>query len=182
MWFVANLKSGVKPPHSKSFFQQPAKRGEALIPFGWTEVAACKSGNKLPHSKFSLSEVTHNLRADPFSNRYRDPIPDHSVRVRLASHESKCIGDTLESCVFSDRVRSHALRKPSIDHQSGAQVFRVMRNAGRCNVAALRIADDRSISISAGETLEDIVRNVRNRIGFLLKLAPSEVSPAADDA
>ena len=29
------------------------KRGEALIPFEWIWAATCKSGNKLPHSKFS---------------------------------------------------------------------------------------------------------------------------------
>src|SRR2546430_5546197 len=29
--------------------------------------ATCKSGNKLPHSKFPLSEISENLRSDPLA-------------------------------------------------------------------------------------------------------------------
>ena len=86
--------------------------------------------NKLPHSEFPLSEVSDNFRPDPFPNRNRDTIPDHPVRIVRAADESKCVWHTLEARVFSDCVRSHAFWKSSIDDQSGAQVFRVMRNAG----------------------------------------------------
>src|SRR5258706_1406758 len=97
------------------------KRGEALVPFGGTWVATCKSGNKLPHSKISRSEISDNLRTDPFSHRNRNAIADHSVRIIGAAHESKRVGNTLEPRVLSNRVRPHALRKSPIDHQSGAQ-------------------------------------------------------------
>src|SRR5438105_13673644 len=106
----------------------------------------------------SLLEVTHNLRADPSSHRNRDSIPDHSVRIRLAADESKSIRNTLEPCVLSDRVRSHAVWKSPIDDQSGTQVFSVVRHTCRCNVTALGITDDGTVSISAGETFEDMVR------------------------
>src|SRR5438128_9093366 len=112
------------------------------------------------------AEISDNFRPDPFPNRNRDAIPDHSVRIVRAADESKCVWHTLEARVFSDGVRSHAMRKSSIDYQSRAQVFRVMRHARRCDVTAFRIADDRSISICAGEALEDVIRNVRSRIWF----------------
>ena len=39
-----------------------------------------------------LLEIPRNLRADRFSNRDGNSIPDHSVGVRVASRESKCQG------------------------------------------------------------------------------------------
>src|SRR5438105_875937 len=107
------------------------KRGE--------EGPRLQSGNKLPHSEFPLSEVSDNFRPDPFPNRNRDTIPDHPVRIVRAADESKCVRHTLEARVFSNCVRSHALWKSSIDDQSGAQVFRVMRHAGGRDVTAFRI-------------------------------------------
>ena len=78
-----------------------------------------------------------------------------------------------------------------IGDQSGTQVFRVMRDASRCDVAAFGIADDRPVPIRSIETLAYIVRNMRRRIGleYLCQrdsplsrwLAPGKISPAADD-
>jgi len=71
-------------------------------------------------------EIPRNLRADPFSNRNGNTIPDHSVGIVIASSESECVWDSLQPGVFSNRVRPHAARKSLIGNQSRAQVFGVM--------------------------------------------------------
>jgi hypothetical protein len=133
------------------------------------------------------SEIPRNLRADPFSNRDGNAIPDHSVSVRVASRESECVRDSLQPGVFSNRVGPRAARKPPVRNQPRAQVFGVMRNAGWCDIPALGIADNRAITILAGKAATNIVRDVRCRIGlkyfgqcdspFRRGLAPCEVSP-----
>src|SRR5947207_11200024 len=57
-----------------------------------------------PASEYLL-EVTRNLRADPFSDRHRDAIPDHSIGVVVATRESECVRNSLQPRVFSHRVR-----------------------------------------------------------------------------
>src|SRR6266404_5629600 len=126
------------------------------------QVASFKSGNKLPHS----TKIPFNLRADPFPYRHRDTIPDHSIRVVVASRESERVRDSLQPGVFSNGVRPRAARKPSIGNQSRAQVFGVVRNTGGCDVPAFRIADNRPVSICAGEAPANIVRDVRRRLRF----------------
>ena len=114
----------------------------------------------------NLSEIPRNLRANPFSNRDGDAIPDHSVSIVIASHESECVRDSLQPGVFSNRVGSHAARKPPIGNQSRAQVFGVVRNASGCDVPSLRIANNRAITILAGKAATYIVRNTRFRLRF----------------
>jgi hypothetical protein len=41
-----------------------------------------------------------------------------------------------------------------------------MRNAGGCDIAALRVADNWAITILAGKAATHIVRDVRNRVGL----------------
>jgi hypothetical protein len=63
-----------------------------------------------------LLEIPRNLRADPFSNRDGDAIPDHSVSIIIASRESECVRDSLQPGVLSNRVRPRALRESLISH------------------------------------------------------------------
>jgi hypothetical protein len=109
---------------------------------------------------------TASPRPNPFTYRNRHPIPDHSVSIITAPRENECVRNSLQPGVFSNRIRPHAVRKPSVRHQSRAQVFGVMRHASGCNVPALGVADNRAITILAGKSPAHIVRDVRRRIGL----------------
>src|SRR5687767_6285814 len=81
-----------------------------------------------------LLKIPRNLRPNPFSHRHRDAIPNHSVSIIIASHESERVRNSLQSSIFSNRVRSYTPRKSFIRHQSRTQVFRVMRNTSGCDI------------------------------------------------
>src|SRR5205814_9933648 len=97
----------------------------------------------------ACTEIAPYLRSEPLSHRHRDAIPDHSVRIVVAADKGKHVGHTLQPCILANRIRSNALRKSSIDHQSCTQVLRVMRDTRRSDVAALRITNDGTVAIRA---------------------------------
>jgi hypothetical protein len=83
-----------------------------------------------------LLEIPRNLRANPFSNRDGDAIPNHSIGIVVAPRERECFRHSLQPRVFSNCVRPRAARKPPVRNQSRAQVFGVMRHAGGCDATS----------------------------------------------
>src|SRR5688572_8248503 len=119
-----------------------------------------------PVLSIRLFEIPSNLMPDPFSNRNRNTIPDHSIGVIRSPRESEGIGHSLQPCVFPNRVGSNASWEPLVSHQSRAQVFGVVRNAGGRDVPALWITDDWTVSILSSEASVYIIRNVRSWLGL----------------
>ena len=101
----------------------------------------------VPTPSRRLIEVTNDLTTNPFTHRHRNPIPDHSIRIIIASAKGKRVRHPLQPRILANRVRSHPMRKSPIDHQPCTQVLRVMSNARRRDVAAFRIADDWPVAI-----------------------------------
>ncbi len=148
-------------------------------------------GNSTGEAGSESIEITHDFRPDPLSHRNRDPIPNHSISIIITANKTKRVRHTLESRVLANRIRPHAMRKPLVRNQSCTQVLSIVCNAGRRDVAALRITYDRPISICSSQTPTDIIRNVRRRIrlkylsqshgSFGSGLAPEEVPPTTND-
>ena len=132
-----------------------------------------------------LFEIPRNLGANPFSHWNRNAIPDHSISVVVTPLESETVRHALQPRILPNRVRPHAIRKPPIFNQSRAHVFGIVRNAGGCDIAAFRVADNRPVTILASQAPTYVVRNVWCRIRFKylcqrdspfpLRLAPREI-------
>ena|ERR1044071_6875836 len=97
-----------------------------------------------------LVEVSLDLGTNPLTNRNGYTVANHSIRIVSASGKSECVGYALQPRILSDGVWSHSQRESRIRNKSRAQVLRVMRNAGWCDVAALRVADYRFVTVLAG--------------------------------
>ena len=145
----------------KQAFRVPTLVGPFTTGKNPTKVGTLNTCNQL-----LLSKISPHLAPNQLAYRNRDSIPDHSVSIITAPRENECVRNSLQPGVFSNRIRPHAVRKPSVRHQSRAQVFGVMRHASGCNVPALSVADNRPVSICPSETPYHIVRDVRRRIGL----------------
>jgi len=114
----------------------------------------------------SLLEISPNLRRNPSADRHRDTIPNHSVRIVVATDKIECVRYSLQSRIFANSVWPHAVRKSWVSDKSSAQVFRVVSNASWCDVAAFWITDDRPISIFTSETSSYVIRNTWRCVRF----------------
>jgi hypothetical protein len=98
----------------RRFPRVAARRGnpglEVVAPFGAKENARAREFSTRLGNRWLL-EIPHNLRTDPFSNRHRDAISDHSISLVIASNKKEIIRYSLQARVFSDRVWPRAVWK-----------------------------------------------------------------------
>src|SRR5260370_3815816 len=86
----------------------------------------------------ALSKIPRNLRADPFSHRDGDAIPDHSVRVVVTSRESESVRNSLQPGVFS---KCKAARHAETTCPQPASCSSLWRSAQRRWVQCRRVLD-----------------------------------------
>src|SRR2546421_11830059 len=140
MWFIANLKSGVKPPHSKSMIGR--RSSKSLLKGGWLRIA------------FIL---------DPGVNAWaRENLWLPSTRPNvLALNESRLRFSRIllsVSVVLLATLTTHAQTKITIDHNLGATInpefrFKSVPSPSRSDLAAnarVMIVDGEADPNSAG--------------------------------